>query len=1085
MGDGKFVHAVLNAVASIDSYGQLGALGCMIGLVLMVMRGVMTPSGPQLNLGPVLASIIIFWIMFIPRVDRVIVSEVMPAPGNEAPRTFVVDNVPFGLAAVGYMVSNIGIKVTGLYDTIMGRATDNTRVGTGGLGRNLMLISSLQTMIADPRFSDAGNGSSEYSNYRRNMLSFLKDCVLPPVQNGHLMLNTVVQRPIEDGLFNEAFAGDIRPTTWTRGSPGGVTTENMTCGVAQAQLRSGLETNALPSGFDNAATARGSEMTSREIMDAFAAYTGENGLNAQRMMASHMVSSLLSEAVVRGSLSPQDAQAVTMLEEASLRRSISWAAEENLFIRVARPMLGFFEALFYALGPIMAFVITLGPSGWGLVVKYMMLTVWVALWFPMLSIANLYSNMRMEAYFEQLGSLNGLSPHQLEMLSSEAISTLGATSALVAATPALAMSLIYGGAVSMSHLAGRLNHGDVVDETKMVPQASTVGAVVQGGAATTFSQGAGALRQGASEIQLSSGQALSSTAQSAQALASQKTVQAQQDVYQAVDRGFSFTTEGGTFGRTSESVQASNQLSNALSEREGMSTRESEGARQLMAMSKEEQALVQQAHAYAKQNGVSMGIALNKIVGVGASTSRTTTDTETASQSGTSAFRDAIDRSESVEKALDYAVSKDQTLQSSVARATVAEAGSQLAERGSAGLSTTDGERLSRSVGEAQSASSTFTAADSLARQVGSNSTMSLSQLQQGMRADSTSGGLQDRLNSLVDAGGSELSRLRETNQAAIQNSGFVGTNQERAALASFMTLSQNPDLVPSHMRSDVNNAVVETYGRYSTFGGTAGQVAGADAMRNSGVGAAAAASGGALAATAGLGGSGTTAAAVQGMAGGAIGGARGGVASSSSGLGQQASDSGITSSAHRGFDSEHASKIAGGEARYQSNLGGSDQGQMWNSFDQTRSAQAQDAAQAAVGLNAATENMTNTFGMSKLATASDWAETVNTQTATIESLRQQGMHAEADTVAAARTDAIGSMMGSVHATSPLSFGTAAEAEIGDNSAAARGALINAGFSESSPEVQHVSALEEKHRMMPLREAQTAPTVRMPDRPRQ
>src|SRR5690606_12635444 len=118
---------------------------------------------------------------------------------------------------------------------------------------------------------------------------------------------------------------------------------------------------------------------------------------------------------------------------------------------------------FYALGPIMAFVVMLGPTGWSLVVKYMMLTVWVALWFPMLTISHLYSKLRMEDYFEQLGAIDTYTPAQLQMIASEALSTLGATSALVAATPALAMSLIYGGAVSMSHLAGRLNTADVVD----------------------------------------------------------------------------------------------------------------------------------------------------------------------------------------------------------------------------------------------------------------------------------------------------------------------------------------------------------------------------------------------------------------------------------------------------------------------------------------------------------------------------------------------------------------------------------------------------------------------------------------------
>src|SRR5690606_13929236 len=125
---------------------------------------------PQLNLAPILVSFVIFWVMFIPRVDRVIVSEVMPPPGGAAPRTFVVDNVPLGLAGAGYIVSNIGLGITGLYDTVMGRPTDTERVLTGGLGRNLMLMANLRTMVADPRFSAGNRGGqpNEFDYFRRN-----------------------------------------------------------------------------------------------------------------------------------------------------------------------------------------------------------------------------------------------------------------------------------------------------------------------------------------------------------------------------------------------------------------------------------------------------------------------------------------------------------------------------------------------------------------------------------------------------------------------------------------------------------------------------------------------------------------------------------------------------------------------------------------------------------------------------------------------------------------------------------------------------------------------------------------------------
>src|SRR3546814_1398874 len=110
--------------------------------------------------------------MFVPRVDGVLIVELNTPPGycgtvrsdenpedrkwyehGCAPRTFVVDNVPLGLAATGYIVSTLGTKVTQLFETTFGQAEDESRVTTGALGQHLRLLANLR-MLQQQTFND-------------------------------------------------------------------------------------------------------------------------------------------------------------------------------------------------------------------------------------------------------------------------------------------------------------------------------------------------------------------------------------------------------------------------------------------------------------------------------------------------------------------------------------------------------------------------------------------------------------------------------------------------------------------------------------------------------------------------------------------------------------------------------------------------------------------------------------------------------------------------------------------------------------------------------------------------------------------
>lgn len=495
LGDGAYTFAVLNAVASIKSYGVLGSIGGMIGLLLMWSQGMMS-GGQKFEAQWILVSIVVFWILFIPRVDKVMITEVMTQPGKSGPRSFVVDNVPLGLAGIGYFTSNVTSKLTGLMETSFGSATDETRGTTGGLGQNLMLMASMRNLLGSRNFTDASSDPSRpgyLEAYRENAANFLSNCVYPLVNNGVVSKASVMNSPGLSGYLNDAFANDVSQTRWNNNGA----KMNVSCKTARDSLQDQANDRLLTA-FDAAAKATGSSADSAKIQSAFGGFTNQAAEQMQTMMAVSIFNSVAAEAAVRGGLSAAETQSIIMVEEAAARRNVQWAGEENLFIRILRPIVSFFETLFYSLAPIMALVCTMGPFGWKMIGKYLMLTIWVGLWFPMLAITQLYSNVTMKNFFDLLNVPAGqsFSPEQLNMIANQSMDALGAASALTAATPALAMSLMFGGAVSMSYLAGRLQGSDMIDETKVAPQASSVAPIAQMGSGAMGSVGGGTVTNG-------------------------------------------------------------------------------------------------------------------------------------------------------------------------------------------------------------------------------------------------------------------------------------------------------------------------------------------------------------------------------------------------------------------------------------------------------------------------------------------------------------------------------------------------------------------------------------------------------------
>ncbi len=385
----------------------------------------------------------------------------------------VVANVPLGPAAVGSLLSNVGYGVTRLFET----AFSTPAMTEHGFGDTLQTLMTVRKAALSRIALGGANSPTDGADVERSFVNYVADCTLVRRRHRH---------PLDRGHPQGAeLDGAAEPAS---------TCPPPSCGWAGQ----GARCRATPPGRSCRTTPRRSSRprcsrtcrprlrlaspgdVQTKVQFALDQIAG-GAVDAQNYMVMAAVIPFFEKGVVQAHEDMHHWELAAMVEQSVAQQNAQWAAEQTLFSRKVRPMLTFFEGLIYAIAPLMAFAVALGPLGIGMVGKYLLIALWIQLWLPIMAIINLYIQLAAAGEMAALQGVQGLelpSMHALfkaDLVLQDYLATGGL---LAASTPAISLMLIYGTSVAATHLAGRLQGRDHINERAVAPDvASPAGAL--------------------------------------------------------------------------------------------------------------------------------------------------------------------------------------------------------------------------------------------------------------------------------------------------------------------------------------------------------------------------------------------------------------------------------------------------------------------------------------------------------------------------------------------------------------------------------------------------------------------------------
>ncbi|MEW8009374.1 MAG: conjugal transfer protein TraG N-terminal domain-containing protein, partial [Candidatus Thiodiazotropha endolucinida] len=443
-GGGDTLLQLFNGLVAIlgdNNFLVLLKLTALITVIWVIIEALFMKR--PLSIQPFLVVILVFYILFLPRVNVIVTDRIDPSNSG------VVANVPIGLGFTASMASTAGDWMSRAFETVFTLPNDLQYTTNGLLFGSNMLRAASQFEITDSRL--AGNISE-----------FMQQCVFYDILTGFYTWGDIVNEP---DLWNmlRTSANPARSFQYLDASN---TKSIVTCPAGAALLDADWANE-----LTQAQTIYGNRMfpgdplANAKFMAALPisySYMSNIATTAADAIRQNMMSNAVKRSLTRFA-ARSDASAAAQdlaLAQAEAQRSASYSVLGELAGETLPLLRNVFEVLIYGLFP-MFLILMFTPAAGKALMFYLKSLFWLQLWAPLYALLNLI----MTSYSANTGEAVATLPaggQELTLATTTALGAVNADISAIASYMAWMIPLISWGVVnagmgmSMSMLAAGL-----------------------------------------------------------------------------------------------------------------------------------------------------------------------------------------------------------------------------------------------------------------------------------------------------------------------------------------------------------------------------------------------------------------------------------------------------------------------------------------------------------------------------------------------------------------------------------------------------------------------------------------------------
>lgn len=443
-GGGDTLLQLFNGLVAIlgdNNFLVLLKLTALITVIWVIIEALFMKR--PLSIQPFLVVILVFYILFLPRVNVIVTDRIDPSNSG------VVANVPIGLGFTASMASTAGDWMSRAFETVFTLPNDLQYTTNGLLFGSNMLRAASQFEITDSRL--AGNISE-----------FMQQCVFYDILTGFYTWGDIVNEP---DLWN-MLRTSANPARSFQYLDAANTKSIVTCPAGAALLDADWANE-----LTQAQTVYGNRMfpgdplANAKFMAALPisySYMSNIATTAADAIRQNMMSNAVKRSLTRFA-ARSDASAAAQdlaLAQAEAQRSASYSVLGELAGETLPLLRNVFEVLIYGLFP-MFLILMFTPAAGKALMFYLKSLFWLQLWAPLYALLNLI----MTSYSANTGEAVATLPaggQELTLATTTALGAVNADISAIASYMAWMIPLISWGVVnagmgmSMSMLAAGL-----------------------------------------------------------------------------------------------------------------------------------------------------------------------------------------------------------------------------------------------------------------------------------------------------------------------------------------------------------------------------------------------------------------------------------------------------------------------------------------------------------------------------------------------------------------------------------------------------------------------------------------------------